>query len=336
MSQKRSALGRGLGALISSPPQTAETPTTTPTPGQNPTHSANSTQTRVDTSARTKSVSPAGTGPQELDIARVDPNPEQPRREFDPRALQELAASIGQHGVLQPVVVRRAGERFELIMGERRFRASQLAGRATIPAVIADVDPDDRLELAIVENVQRQDLNPIELAHAYQALADAGHTQDEIGKKVAKDRSSVANHLRLLDLSRSIQTDVENGRISMGHAKALLQVPDVEERERLRARILSESLSVRATERAARDLTGGSRRATKPPPAKASPAPVGLDPDTRAYVERIERRLQTKVTLHPNASGGGRIEINYFNLEDLERLGGMLLGGLGSASESAE
>jgi ParB family chromosome partitioning protein len=209
-------------------------------------------------------------------------------------------------------------------MGERRFRASQLAGRSTIPVVVLDVDPADRLELAIVENVQRQDLNPIELAHAYQALADAGHTQDDIGRKVTMDRSSVANHIRLLDLSRTIQTDVENGRLSMGHAKALLQVTDIEIREALRARILSESLSVRASERAARDLNGGRRRVVREPKV-ATPAPE-LDADTRAYVEKIERRLQTRVTLHAHSAGGGKLEINYFNLEDLERIGEMLLG----------
>lgn len=320
MSQKRSALGRGLGALISSPPQTAEAPAA-PNPAPAP---PLTTQDSVNTELRHDTPNSDARGPQELDIALVDPNPEQPRREFDPAALQQLAESIGQHGVLQPVVVRRAGERFELIMGERRFRASQLAGRNRIPAVILDVDPDDRLELAIVENVQRQDLNPIELAHAYQALADAGHTQDDIGRKVSMDRSSVANHIRLLDLSRGIQTDVENERLSMGHAKALLQVHDVEAREGLRARILSESLSVRASERAARDLNGGGRRT--PPAREPKAGTPALDPDTRAYVERIERRLQTKVSLHPNAKGGGRLEINYFNLEDLERLGAMLLG----------
>jgi ParB family transcriptional regulator, chromosome partitioning protein len=193
-----------------------------------------------------------------------------------------------------------------------------------VPAVIQDVDPSDRLELAIVENVQRQDLNPIELALAYQALADAGHTQEDIGRKVAMDRSSVANHIRLLDLSRTIQTDIEGGRLSMGHAKALLQVTDVAAREGLRGKILSESLSVRATERTARDLNGGSRRSE--PIAKPRPDPVGLDADTRAYVERIERRLQTKVNLQRKAGGGGKIEINFFNLEDLERIGEMLLG----------
>jgi ParB family chromosome partitioning protein len=263
--------------------------------------------------------------PAELDITLIDPNPDQPRREFDPLGLAQLARSIGQHGVLQPVVVRQAGDRFELVMGERRFRASQLAGRKTLPAVILDVAPADRLELAIVENVQRQDLNPMELAHGYQALSDAGHTQEEIGRKVSMDRSSVANHLRLLDLSRTIQADVENGRLSMGHAKALLQVSDLEAREGLRTRILNQSLAVRAAERAARELNAGGKPGVRTPGTVKTPI-APLDPDTRAYVERIERHLQTKVTLHPTAEGGGKLEVNFFNLEDLERIGGLLLG----------
>ena len=328
MSQKRSALGRGLGALISSPSQAPESPTPNVSPPPNPSElqseqSAIITQHSVDAVLRNQIPLSDSTGHLLVDIGLIDPNPEQPRREFEPSALNQLARSIGQHGVLQPVVVRRAGERYELIMGERRFRASKLAGRKTVPVVVSDVDPADRLELAIVENVQRQDLNPIELALAYQALADAGHTQDEIGRKVAMDRSSVSNHIRLLDLSRTIQTDVENGRLSMGHAKALLQVADVETRESLRAKILSESLSVRASERAARDIKEPNRRNNAPEKPKAVPA--GLDTDTRAYVERIERHLQTKVSLHRNADGSGKIEINYFNMEDLERVGAMLL-----------
>ncbi len=319
MSQRRSALGRGLGALISSPPRPAEQPADSSAPSN-----SDPTQIGVDTIIGQRQANPASTGPEQLDIDLIDPNPDQPRREFEPDALEQLSRSIEQHGVLQPVVVRQAGGRFELVMGERRFRASQLAGRKTLPAVIIDVDPADRLELAIVENVQREDLNPIELAYAYQALAEAGHTQDEIGRKVSMNRSSVSNHIRLLDLSRGIQTDIENGRLSMGHAKALLQVADLERRERLRARILLESLSVRASERAARDLGGAPSRKLEEPRPK-TPA-IGLDPDTRAYVERIERRLQTKVTLQANPDGSGKLEINYFNLEDLERLGNMLLG----------
>jgi ParB family chromosome partitioning protein len=310
MSQRRSALGRGLGALISNPP------------GQN-SAPERSTRERVDTEVSRIEEAPAGSASQEIDVDLIDPNPDQPRREFDAAALEGLSRSIGQHGVLQPVVVRRAGARFELVMGERRFRASQLAGRRSVPAVVLDVDPADRLELAIVENVQRQDLNPIELAHAYQALADAGHTQEQIGEKVAMDRSSIANHIRLLDLSRAIQTDVEASRLSMGHAKALLQVHDLEARERLRDQIAREGLSVRATERIAR---GGGPSASTPRPAGADKSVPSLDADTRAFVERIERRLQTKVSLHPAKGGAGRIEIRYFDLDDLERVGGLLLG----------
>jgi ParB family chromosome partitioning protein len=322
MSQKRSALGRGLGALISTPSRQGEVEGSAESERRTPSVAAGSSPEPAgnpDTAAGSASAS-------ELQIALIDPNPEQPRREFDPVALESLARSIGQHGVLQPVVVRRAGARFELIMGERRFRASQMAGRQTIPAVIADVAAHDRLELAIIENVQREDLNPIELALAYQALADVGHTQDEIGRKVSKDRSSIANHIRLLDLSRGIQTDVENGRLSMGHAKALLQVSDLEAREALRTRILNDSLSVRASEQAARELSGAIGRPRAARKAAPESSTRTLDPDTRAYAERIERHLQTRVTLHPSAGGGGRIEISYFDLEDLERLGSLLLG----------
>ena len=322
MSQRRNALGRGLGALISNPTQRND---------QSRSHAsasgavARETQSSVDTEVVQSRSESSHTGLAELDITLVDPNPDQPRREFDSAGLAQLARSIGQHGVLQPVVVRQAWSRYELVVGERRFRASQLAGRTTMPAVILDVAPADRLELAIVENVQRQDLNPMELAHAYQALAEAGHTQEEIGRKVAMDRSSVANHIRLLDLSRAIQTDVESGRLSIGHAKALLQVADLEAREGLRIRILNQSLAVRVAERAARDINAGEKTAARRPRIVKTPI-APLDPDTRAYVERIERRLQTKVTLHPTAEGGGKLEVNFFNLEDLERIGGLLLG----------
>lgn len=344
MTNRRTALGRGLGALISSP---APAPVAPSAPGAQTPFRSTPLGVPLDGVPRTGEAAPSGVF--ELELARIDPNPEQPRREFEAGAMQQLADSIRQHGVLQPVVVRQAGSRFELVMGERRFRASQLAGRQRVPAVVLDVDPADRLELAIIENVQRQDLNPIELALAYQALARAGHTQEEIGRKVSMDRSSIANHIRLLDLPRSIQSDVEAGRLSMGHAKALLQVVDPEAREALRARVLREGLSVRVTELAAREITGGAGAASldggaggaKPGAAtgdsarsgrgagRAASAATGAaaqDPDTRAFLERIERRLQTRVALHPASSGGGRLEISYFNLEDLERISDLILG----------
>lgn len=325
MSQRRNALGRGLGALISSP--AAQSPSTPPSPSP-----VGVTPSIAPASAAGNDASERGVF--EIEVARIDPNPDQPRREFAPEALAQLAESIRQHGVLQPVVVRQAGSRYELVMGERRFRASQLAGRRSVPAVVLDVDPADRLELAIVENVQRQDLNPIELALAYQALSRAGHTQEQIGRKVSMDRSSIANHIRLLDLSPVIQGDVEAGRLSMGHAKALLQLTDPEAREALRTRIVGQSLSVRAAEEAARELVRGAKPTSEgavtgersSTGVRPAATPAALDPDTRAFLERIERRLQTRVSLHPAPGGGGKLEINYFNLEDLERLGDLLLG----------
>ncbi|MFP6655864.1 MAG: ParB/RepB/Spo0J family partition protein [Myxococcota bacterium] len=320
MSPRRNALGRGLGALISNPATAKQTPIGVAS-GSNP--------AAIEASGNSSSMpNLAATGAVEIEIALIDPNPDQPRREFEPESLRRLADSIRQHGVLQPVVLRRAGSRYELIMGERRFRASQLAERKTLPAVLSDVAAADRLELAIVENVQRKDLNPMELAHAYQALAHAGHSQAEIGQKVAMDRSSVANHLRLLDLSRPIQGDVESGRLTIGHAKALLQVADLAAREGLRERILAQSLSVRAAEQAAREINDAGDSSASGAKATKSARPPALvaDPDTRAFIERLERHLQTRVALHPAGKGGGKLEIAFFNPEDLERIGDLLLG----------
>jgi ParB family chromosome partitioning protein len=253
-------------------------------------------------------------------VEAIDPNPEQPRRLFPSEQLSRLADSVRRHGVLQPVVVRQAGDRYELVVGERRWRAAREAGLATIPAVISDIEPQERLELAIVENVQRQDLNPIELAHAYRELADAGHTQEEIGEKVGLDRSSVANHLRLLELPREIQEDLEAERLSMGHAKALLQVTNPERRRHLRDQILAESLSVRESERRGRQVAG-------PAPArKRRELQRRLDPDLQRLIEDLQQSLQTRVRIQ-GGSDRGRIEIEYFGSEDLQRISRLLLEG---------
>jgi ParB family chromosome partitioning protein len=309
MSSRRNALGRGLGALI---------------PGRDAKRSvegapASVANTDVGHGSLASESEAAIHARLELPVDKIDPNPEQPRRLFDPKQLETLAASIQQHGVLQPVVVRRAGDRYELIVGERRWRASRAAGLTTIPAVVADVAPQERLEIAIVENVQRHDLNPIELAHAYRALAAAGATQDEIGRRVSLDRSSIANHLRLLELSRGIQEDVEVGRLTMGHAKALLQVIEPDRRQELRDRVVKDGLSVRATEKIGRHMQG-------PAPARRVDDPVArLSPDLTRALETIQRRYQTRVQL----KGGrdkGRLEIEYFDSEDLDRILSLLLG----------
>ena len=303
MCAQRNALGRGLGALIPGASRPAAQPADRAgTPG------ADDASQVIERPAL-----------HQLPVSAIDANPEQPRRVFDAAQLESLADSIRRHGVLQPVIVRSVGARYELIVGERRWRAARAAGLETIPAVVADHEPADRLELAIVENVQRHDLNPIELAHAYRALADRGMTQEEIGQRVSLDRSSVANHLRLLELSRDLQEDVETGSISMGHAKALLQVSNPERRRHLRDRVVEESLSVRDTERIGREIAGpvsgrsGRRQRT------------ALDANLQRLVELWQHRLQTRVRIQ-GTPARGRIEIEYFGSDDLDRLARLLLG----------
>ncbi len=307
MSAPRNALGRGLGALLPSAPPRA--------------NSANGIAQPQPASTQERAELPR------IAVDLIDPNPDQPRRLFDAERLAGLARSISRRGMLQPVVVRRAGERYELIVGERRWRAAEQAGLAAIPAVVADVAPEDRLELAIVENVQRDDLNPIELAAAYRALADRGATQDEIGRRVGMNRSSVANHLRLLELSVDIQEDVEAGRISMGHAKALLQLAEPERRWHLRTRVISERLSVRETEQLGRQIAGPARTSPRKPRATRSQAAASSDPHLKGLADLLERHFQSRVRILGSASSG-RLEIEYTSTEDLDRITRLILEGL--------
>lgn len=296
MSSSRNALGRGLGALLPSARPSAEPAPEADAP---------------------RPTSEARTHPNEIALDSIDPNPEQPRRAFDPDQLQSLADSIRVHGVLQPVVVRPAGERFELLVGERRWRASRAAGLASIPAVVLDVDAQDRLEIALVENVQRHDLNPIELATAFRTFSDTGATQEEIGERVGLDRSTIANHLRLLELSRDYQEDVEAGRLSTGHAKALLQIRNPEKRRHLRDRIVEEQLSVRAVEELAR---GGKR-----PEARQRKVRAPQDPNLQRVTDTLREHLQTRVRITGDGNRG-RIELEYYGAEDLERILNLLMG----------
>ncbi|HKA15351.1 MAG TPA: ParB/RepB/Spo0J family partition protein [Myxococcota bacterium] len=291
MTTTRNALGRGIGALI---------PGARPASQPTPLH---------DHDARFERAG-------EIPVADIDPNPDQPRRSFEPGALDALSESIRVHGVLQPIVVRRAGDRYELVVGERRWRASKQAGLASIPAVVLEIDPRDRLEVALVENVQRRDLNPIELAVAFRALADTGATQEEIGQRVGMDRSSIANHLRLLELPRELQADVEAGRVTIGHAKALLSVASPERRRALRDRIVGEQLSVRAAEEIARP--------TPRTPAVAERVRGPQDPHLQGVADALRQRLQTRVRVKGSAERG-RVEIEYFGAEDFDRITGVLL-----------
>lgn len=336
MSAQRNALGRGLGALIGNPSEPSPPDTVVRRPAETAEDAANARAKAHDAAAdgpgtELREVEKPGEIPK-LRVDLIDPNPDQPRRTFDPERLQELAQSIARSGVLQPVVVTRSGDRYTLLVGERRWRASRQAGLESIPAVIADVDPEERLELAIVENVQRHDLNPIELAHAYRALAERGATQEEIGRRVGKDRSSIANLLRLLDLPVDIQSDVEAGRLSMGHAKALLQVGEPERRSALRDRVLAEGLSVRETELSARNASqpiGAEpvpRARPSAPAATSAGAGSSEDPDLLRLAEVLQGHFQSRVKIHGTPERG-RIEIEYTSSEDLDRTSRLILEG---------
>ena len=265
------------------------------------------------------SVSPAPEAPsagvQELPIDSIVANPRQPRKDFDNKALVELSASLKRSGVLQPVVVRRYGQQFQIVVGERRWRAAQMAGLAHIPAVVREVTDAETLELALVENLLREDLNPMEEAEAYQRLlTEFSWTQEELGQRVGKDRSSVANCLRLLKLPDLIQADLRTGRLTMGHARALLSLTSTADQLKLREEILAHSWSVRATEE------GVQRK------QRIMPRRIGRrSADLAALEDSLRQALATRVRLVGNERAG-RIEIAYTSAEDLERLAELITG----------
>jgi ParB family transcriptional regulator, chromosome partitioning protein len=264
-------LGRGLGALLSATPSAAESL---------------------------------------LDVAinEIVPNPRQPRKAFDQAAIEELAASLKTSGMIQPVVVRRGGAGYELIAGERRWRAARVAGLTHIPAIVREAADAEALELALVENLLREDLNPLEEAEAYQKLlADFGWTQEELATRVGKDRSTIANTLRLLKLPDAIQDDLRAGKLTMGHARALIALTTQAEQLKLRDEILAHSWSVRATEE-----TVQKRR-------KATPVARHRSAEMAALEDAIQRALLTRARIVGNARRG-RIEITYATAEELERL----------------
>lgn len=255
-------------------------------------------------------IKPADRPITQINIEEIAPGRFQPREVFDPDKLRELALSIKEKGVLQPVIVRPRDNGYELIAGERRLRAAKELGLSQIPAIIKDVKDDDALEIALIENIQRDDLNPIEEAKAYQRLAEEfSLTQEQISDKVGRDRASVANTLRLLKLSEKIKEEIYLGRISMGHAKALLALESDNDQLDLCVKIIKRGLSVRETEYfVRRKLTGKTRTRAR----KSSP-------EGRVVEEELQRILGTKVTLLHHQKRG-RIIIEYYSNDDLERL----------------
>jgi ParB family transcriptional regulator, chromosome partitioning protein len=281
-SERQSSLGRGLSSLI--PQRSAGGPATT-----------------------------------EIPIDRITPNPRQPRQRMDASELDSLAASIREHGVLQPILVTETLDGYQLVAGERRFRASKQAGLDRIPAVIRHLVDRDQLELALVENLQRSDLGPMEEAHAFRALADDfAMTHDAIAQRVGRAKSTVTNTLRLLDLDPAVQEHLVQGRLTEGHARAIGGIaPD--HQSRISTMVIEQGLSVRQTE----ELV---RRLRDPRPATPSRTPAPLDPDLERVEEDLRRRLGTKVTL-ARSRKGGRIIIEYYSDEELGQLYDRLIGG---------
>jgi ParB family transcriptional regulator, chromosome partitioning protein len=284
---KRKALGKGLSSLIPSSINRVPSPAT-------PTAPTRPTELR-------------------LEVSKIRPNPRQPRRSFDEAALNELAGSIRAQGVLQPVVVRPLPDgQFELIAGERRWRAAQRAGIHQIPAVVRDVPDGKLLELALIENLQREELNAIEEAEAYRILVDDLElTHNEVAQRVGKQKTTVANALRLLNLPEAVKNLLRDRLISMGHARALLALEDASEIEALARRVVSEGLSVREVESKAKRPAGSTPRPGRPTKA--------IDPNVAAAESTLQRALGTKVRIAGNGTVG-RVEIHYHSADELDRV----------------
>lgn len=278
MNMKKGGLGRGLGALI---PESEEI---------------------------------MSSGLTEVPIRSIQPNPHQPRSTFDETTLRELADSIREHGLIQPLIVVRAGEdRYTLIAGERRWRASQIAELDSVPVVIKDAAPQQMLELALIENVQRADLNPLEEALAYKQLSEEfGLTQEQVAQRVGKSRVAIANTLRLLKLPETIKARLADGLVTEGHARALLMLSDSTVQQRTLSQIIKNGLSVRQTE----ELV---RRLNEHQPSKKAQSHHRTSPDTRALEDRMRRSLGTKVSLF-RSKKGGTIVIHFYSEEELDSI----------------
>ena len=260
----------------------------------------------------------------EIDIDLIEPSNVQPRTYFDEARLEELAQSIKANGIVQPLLVRRRGAgRFQLVAGERRWRAAQRAGLQRVPSVVRDIPDEKMLELALIENIQREELNAIEEAHAYKRLIETlGLTQEMVAQRVGRDRSFITNYLRLLRLPEDLQRLVEEGKLSMGHARALLGVDDHDTQRRVARNVIDQGLSVRETERAIKRIIAGANPATE-----TLPPPKRDDANIRAAEAKMRRRLGTQVRVLPNQSGtGGKIEIEYYSEDDLNRLYRVIMG----------
>ncbi|MBI2426151.1 MAG: ParB/RepB/Spo0J family partition protein [Candidatus Hydrogenedentes bacterium] len=307
-SMKRKGLGKGLGALLGGGTGGGGEGMITPSGNDG---GGEFREPHHEPAAPVDAVLSDGTRLIELDPSEIQPNPKQPRHVFDEAALEELSESIRRDGIQQPVVVRQRNGKYELIAGERRVRAAIMADLKVVPAVCRDVPDEDMLKYGLIENLQRENLNAIETAMAYQELIEQFHwTQDQLSQEVGKKRATVANTLRLLNLPDMVQEMVADGSLSMGHARAILALDSPERQAAMARRTIKEDLTVRQVEKLAAQ--------TKPERSgKSSPA---RDPNIMQIEDALRRRLGTKVSLKVHSPDKGRIEIDYYSLEELERL----------------
>jgi ParB family chromosome partitioning protein len=305
----RNALGRGLSALIREPEP--QPPQQQPVPAP-PAASLPSTTPGAATAAAPALASSEIFA--QVDIDLIDPSPFQPRTQFREQALEELSRSIRASGIVQPLVVRRVGNRYQLIAGERRWRAAQRAQFARVPAIVRDVRDEMALEMTLVENLQREDLNPVEQARAFQRLTDEFHlTQEEAAERTGKDRATIANSVRLLRLEDPILDLIEEGKLSAGHARALLGVDDSKDRLELARKSARGGMTVRQLER---HVARSGR--PKTPAATAATSP---DPNTKYAIEELQRKFGAKVVIHPLRPGHpGELAFEYYDAADLARL----------------
>ena len=277
------------------------------------------TNVMIESEVKHSTVSTASSPEEEKDgtlmvkLSKVEPNREQPRKNFDEDSLQELAESLKQFGMLQPILVQNRGDYYEIIAGERRWRAAKIAGLKEVPVIVRELTDQEIVEISLIENIQREDLNPIEEAQAYKRLLTEFHLkQDEVAERVSKSRTAVTNSMRLLKLCDEVQKMVVDDMISTGHARALISIEDPEEQYLIAQKIFDEKLSVREVEKLVKDLY----KPPKPPKEENKT----LQAIYQEISERLKQSLSTKVSVSAKQNGAGKIEIEFYNHEDLERL----------------
>lgn len=302
-------LGRGLASLI---PQKKSIPDNINKKSQEPEKNLNHTGIEARGSISSGNIPEninSGNNIQEIDIAKIIPNPHQPRMDFSPEKLQELADSIKQHGIIQPIILTKNGEQYEVVAGERRLQAAKLAGLLKVPAILREASDQQKLEVAIIENIQRHDLNSIEEAKSYLKLTqEFGLKQEEVADKVGKSRSAVANKLRLLNLPIEIQKALIEGKITEGHAKAILAIDNPEKQRALFDLIIKSGLTVRQAENKTKEISVRTHKRT-----------INIDPEMKKIEDELAAKLGTRVKLSKSGTGG-RIVIDYYSKEELDNL----------------